>query len=522
MNARWAVRTVTLAVGLWVTSGCRTAAHDDAAADEAGPALTADAQAMLSRALAQPDASGLVLDLVALEETGLASRDDALRQMAELAAVTLPYLAAEEEDPSTRQFLGRLSVGTAVLRQWAEWPNVRGLALAMGDLSRAAEDGTPPVNQVVLVVAVAGAEDQNRRLLQGVLALGRAAMAESHGREVRLVIQQRDACLVDVGQGDSFCLRPGNGFILMGAPRALQDFSALPQPSPSEHAASAVAAAPQILRLRLHLAAQGTADVLVQGREALTVAASVQAQSPVLLAKLEQVVNESLQKWDASRAAQRELLRQSLSTVQQQLSADPDAPADMKSAAIALTVDDVMDPNGWWTRLRQSVKTERGPGRYTAAFVVPPEGVKALSQMSRELVSSAGMVASVAVFKFTQFQCRSRQSEVKSTLTRIFVAQRAFAATKDRYAGSLRELGIEPPPNGRYSYCMGTECLQCTASGCAGVARQNVCAGMSSVGKSMQDGFQVCAYGDVDSDGELDIWLIDDSGVPENAENDCK
>lgn len=518
MNERAAVAAVAIALGLGVaTGGCKTTTEADERARR--PALTAEAQAMLARALSQPDASGLVLDVAALEQTGVASRDDALRQMGELVAVMLPYLAAEEDDVATKQLLGRLAVGAVVLRQWTDWPNVRGLAVSLGDLSRASAEGIPPKNQVVLVVAVANAEDQNRRLLEGVLALGRAAMAESHGKSVKLVVQQQDACLVDVREGDSFCLRPGNGFILMGTPTALQGFATLPQGTGGDGAALT---GPNILRMRMHMAGQGTADVVVQGREALTVAANVQASSPVLLAKLEQLVNETLQKWDASRAEQRQLLEQSLQSMKQQLAADPAAPADMKEAAQALSVDRVMDPNGWWSQLRTSVKTERGQDRYTVAFTIPAAAVKELSEMGAGFATSAGIIAAVAVPNFMKFQCRSRQAEVRSMLKRIAVSQLEHGVEKKRYATTFRDLGIEADPKARYTYCMGADCLRCVAPGCEAANRQNPCAGMSSVGKTLKDGFQVCAYGDADSDPALDIWLVDEAATPQNAENDCK
>jgi hypothetical protein len=42
------------------------------------------------------------------------------------------------------------------------------------------------------------------------------------------------------------------------------------------------------------------------------------------------------------------------------------------------------------------------------------------------------------------------------------------------------------------------------------------------VGKGPQEGFSICAYGNLDSDDTWDVWVIDQKGEPENLSNDLE
>lgn len=483
---------------------------------------------MLDRALQRPDASGLVIDLAAIEEAGFGSRDEGLRQTAELLTSTIPWLAASEDDPELRQFFGRFTVSTAILQEWTDWPNVRGLAVSIPDVAIATKSEGAAVASAVVVLAIAQDEQNNRQLLEGVMALGRASLAEEHGQKMKFELRGGDACVVDPG-GSPFCVRSGNGFLLMGTPEAMSGYQAAAVPAREAMASAAGAteaqAEPVLVHARISMRQQGTANLFIRGKERLALFASVESQSPMLLRRAEQVVNEQVAKYDERRASQRQLLTETLARMKAQLEADPQAPARMKQIASALTPDKVIDPHGYWQQTRASLKTEQVGQRYSVSLVVP---VAAVEELQRSLedgggtsVAVVGVLSAIAIPNFVKFQCRAKQSEPKANLATIVTRQRTFAAEKGKYGRTFGELGFTTEDSSRYVYCMGQECTGCTSAECVQVHGENPCAGLSGVGKSLQDGFQVCAYGNLDSDPGLDIWVVDDRGAPENGENDC-
>ncbi len=214
------MRTSALfAAALLLLSACATTPDRPAR----GEPLTPEAKAMLARALADSQASGAVVDLAAIEEIGLASRDDALRSMLLMFEAVLPFMVSEMDDEE-RSTAARFTVATAVLREWAEWPNVRGMAFKVGSLSG---EQHPAMNSVV-VLALAQDEEKNRELLTGVLALARTMADQDEG--FTLEMRQGDACIASP-EAPPFCVRSGNGYVLMGTPQAMQAYTQAPVPT---------------------------------------------------------------------------------------------------------------------------------------------------------------------------------------------------------------------------------------------------------------------------------------------------
>lgn len=515
---------------LLATAGCATSQEKAQLQPPKGPALTPEAQQMLACALEQKDASGFVVNLAAMEELGLGRPAETLKRTVQLFDAFAPWLATEEDDPELQQFLGRVTVASAILREWTDWPSVRGLALSVPDVMQAAQEaqaGEAPVRRSVVVLALAHTQESNQHLLEGVMALGRAALADEQGGKVQFELQGADACLVDAS-GPPFCVRPGNGYLLMGAPEAMSAYQAkLGAPAQAAGSGSAsVMSDLMLLRARISMHEQGSAELVLHGRQTLTLEASLQTQSPVLLARAEQAVTQGVQSYDQRRAQQRQLLQQSLQKMQAQLAADPKAPEDLKKIAATLTPEKVMDPHGWWQQMRTSFKAQRTNDQFALSLTVPAGAVNELQKMIEEgggsSAASLGVIAAIAVPNFLRFQCRAKQSEVRSNLKAIYSAQKSYAAEKGRYGQSFEQLGFQPFGETRYTYCMGQQCLRCTASGCdQGLPPENPCEGMSGVGKTVQDGFQVCAFANLDSDNGIDTWVVDDRGQPEQGENDC-
>ncbi len=427
-----------------------------------------------------------------------------------LVEAALPFVVSEA-DEEDRSAAARFTVATAVLREWVEWPNVRGLAFRVG------LDGEDPAANAVIVLALAQGEEKNRELLTGIIALGRT-IAEQDG-SYTLEVRGGDACIVSPDD-PPLCVRSGDGYVLMGTPEAMQSYAQTPVPAIEE------AAVPVLLRARVTAKNQGAAELVMTGRDAVELQAHMQGASPVLLAKTEQVVQQFLQEYDVRRQKQRAAIELAVTEMKRELAADAQTPPTMKTAVETLTVDRVLDPNGYWAQLRASVKSERAAGTYRLAMTIPAGAMKELSKLAQsggaDGIYALGTVSAFAIPSYLKFQCRAKQAEVKTILKSVYVAQRAHAAERNEWGRSFADLGIEPTKGNRYTYCMGQQCLACTHAECTPVRTQNPCTGMSGVGRTLEDGFQVCAFGNVDEDEKLDIWLIDDNGRPEAGENDCE
>jgi hypothetical protein len=128
------------------------------------------------------------------------------------------------------------------------------------------------------------------------------------------------------------------------------------------------------------------------------------------------------------------------------------------------------------------------------------------------VVSTVGILAAIAVPNFIKFQSRAKVSEVKANLKSAYIAQRAYESQKDRWGKSFREIGFAPEAGRRYTYCMGAECLPCDKADCGPAPEPSPCKGIARVGRKAAEGFTICAYGNVDTDPDLDVWAIDQTG----------
>jgi type IV pilus assembly protein PilA len=72
------------------------------------------------------------------------------------------------------------------------------------------------------------------------------------------------------------------------------------------------------------------------------------------------------------------------------------------------------------------------------------------------VVAIIGILASVAVPNFIKFQARTKQSEAKTQLKALFIAERAFFAENDTYSAKVHALGFAPDRGNRYAYAAGT------------------------------------------------------------------
>jgi type IV pilus assembly protein PilA len=130
------------------------------------------------------------------------------------------------------------------------------------------------------------------------------------------------------------------------------------------------------------------------------------------------------------------------------------------------------------------------------------------------IVAIIGVLAAIAIPNFLRYQARARQSEVKTNLSSLFIAQSAFAAELSYY-GNINQIGFVPIGTHRYTYRTGS-------AGPGGGASSNTAGldliigltGISAEGvpgaRNSQTGFTATAAANLDNDATLDQWHVND------------
>jgi type IV pilus assembly protein PilA len=415
-------------------------------------------------------------------------------------------------------------VVSALLREWAKWPNVRRIAFLVP--SDRFIDGGPGVLPQVAVGALAvdeGSPD-NAQLLAGLVALVRAVAEDltREGGEVRVSLRGQDLCVESEELGLPVCVRPRRGLMLFGSPAALSAFEALP---PVTAPTAAAGEAPLLVGLRLDLGPKGRARLAFTGRDAVRLALNLEGAAPKDVGMIDAVVKKALTDYDAHQAEVSQRIAAGLAEVQRAISKDPAAPASLKQDATGPTKERVVDEKGYWAQMRQSLQMTSTQSSFTLSLTIPAGAMRDLAdQMSTGGTSVAlmGIMAAIAIPNFMKFQDRSKQSEARAHLKAAFTGQRVYLQEKDRWGRTFEEIGFSPEPGRRYTYCMGKQCLPCDREGCKVSPPPSPCQGLTSVGKGPQEGFSICAYGNLDSDDTWDVWVIDQKGEPENLSSDLE
>ena len=130
-----------------------------------------------------------------------------------------------------------------------------------------------------------------------------------------------------------------------------------------------------------------------------------------------------------------------------------------------------------------------------------------------------GILASIAIPTFMQYQARARQSEARTSLGSIFLGERVYFIEEGRY-GSIGEIRYILTGANRYTYRSGQ-------AGAAGGGNANVTAPgdtqdtiNASVGTVEAQGatvamasamsFTATAAGNVDADSTIDRWTVNE------------
>ena len=110
------------------------------------------------------------------------------------------------------------------------------------------------------------------------------------------------------------------------------------------------------------------------------------------------------------------------------------------------------------------------------------------------VVAIIGILAAIAIPNFLNYQCKAKQSEAKSSLGSIRVAQEAYFAEYDKYSDNLPGIGFGTKGTANYSYSATADTTTFTAT----------------------------ATSDTIKSGETDTWTIDQDGTLSNTDNACE
>ena len=163
------------------------------------------------------------------------------------------------------------------------------------------------------------------------------------------------------------------------------------------------------------------------------------------------------------------------------------------------------------------------------------------------VVAIIGILAAIAIPNFIKYQARSKQSEARANLKALFVTEKAFLQSLDRFSTSFVEVGFAPERNNRYAYFLsnastpmedrsgsvvstGASAVAITVDtfrygAPAGVANTYANTGCGSVAGITGTGpfiFTAVAQGNVDTDATLDQWSMSTVGRTFTSSATCE
>jgi len=126
------------------------------------------------------------------------------------------------------------------------------------------------------------------------------------------------------------------------------------------------------------------------------------------------------------------------------------------------------------------------------------------------VVAIIGILASIAIPNFLTFTSKARQSEARTNLGEIFVAQMAYFGNAGYFAGptdsngmdSFTQIGFEVKSEkaARYTYLLDEGVIE----------GQNMPSSLPTPLASTAKGFTAIAAGNIDNDPFIDVWAVND------------
>jgi type IV pilus assembly protein PilA len=137
------------------------------------------------------------------------------------------------------------------------------------------------------------------------------------------------------------------------------------------------------------------------------------------------------------------------------------------------------------------------------------------------VVAIIGILAAIAIPNFLRYQAKSRQSEAKTNLGAVFVAETSYFGEQSRY-GSFQEIGYAlAGASNRYTYRSPAAGGNAASGGTANVdllnppaplaaTPENTVVGSNASTAAGAVGFTATATGNLDNDPNPDQWHVND------------
>ena len=135
------------------------------------------------------------------------------------------------------------------------------------------------------------------------------------------------------------------------------------------------------------------------------------------------------------------------------------------------------------------------------------------------VVAIIGILAAIAIPNFLRYQARSRQTEAKTNLGAIFVAETSYFGEASAYGDfTLIGYGVTGATN-RYTYRIGNapaapdsliQSMVPTVATIGPCATAAVAAGITAPAPATTPAFTATAAGQLDNDTALDQWYVND------------
>ena len=167
------------------------------------------------------------------------------------------------------------------------------------------------------------------------------------------------------------------------------------------------------------------------------------------------------------------------------------------------------------------------------------------------MIPIVGVLAMIAIPNFMKFSCKAKQSEAKTHLAGLYTAEKAFYGEYNFYTSDLKALNWAP--DGSPVYLVGfayagpedlresetvpsdhdidradSSNAEILARGGYTTVRMKTSDGGALTSSDLpedtwveRDRFIAGAVGDIDNDGTLDIWTIDETKRISNVTDDC-
>ena len=127
------------------------------------------------------------------------------------------------------------------------------------------------------------------------------------------------------------------------------------------------------------------------------------------------------------------------------------------------------------------------------------------------VVAIIGILATIAIPNFLQYQAKAKQTEAKSNLVALHTSEIAYFAENNGFIDDFNAVGFGVSgASQRYYYELGGANLGTLPPGCTA----------SSLDVVSATGFTAVAIANIDGDATCDVWTIDEKKVLSNVTND--